>query len=82
VADPIVFSGLTREQAEAIAQFHRDSGAVAEIVPGGVDTFAVLVTYPASSSTGRSVSAVAQTIIAIAPMTTVCSGRRRLSRGS
>jgi hypothetical protein len=66
VADPIVFSGLTREQAEAIAQFHRDSGAVAEIVPGGVDTFAVLVTYPASSSTGSSVSDFAQNIIAIA----------------
>lgn len=48
MADPIIFSGLTRQQAEATAQFHRDNGATAEIVPDGLSLFAVHVVYPDS----------------------------------
>jgi hypothetical protein len=66
MADPIVFSGLTREQADATAQFHRDNGAVVEVVPDGASFFAVLVTYPASPPIDGPGSHFVQNIVAIA----------------
>jgi hypothetical protein len=44
--DTVVFRGLTQAQANATAQFHRDSGATsAKIIPEGA-LFSVEVTYP------------------------------------
>lgn len=66
MADPIIFSGLTQEQADATAQFHRDNGATAEVVPDGATLFAVRVTYPASPSVGGPLSDFAKKVLATA----------------
>ena len=66
MADQLVFSGLTREQADATKQFHEDNGAAAEIIPDGPTLFSVLVTYPASAPTDNPTSAFVQNIVGIA----------------
>jgi Uncharacterized protein conserved in bacteria (DUF2272) len=66
VADQLVFSGLTREQADATKQFHEDNGATAEIIPDGPTLFSVLVAYPASAPADGPTSAFVQNIVGIA----------------
>jgi hypothetical protein len=50
--EPIIFSGLTRDQADATAQFHQDQGASVEVVPDANDQYIVRVTYPAEVASG------------------------------
>jgi hypothetical protein len=64
-AGPIVFSGLTQEQATAIAEFHRENGATAEIVATGT-TYSVLVTYPDTPVDNNPSSGFAQQAVAAA----------------
>jgi hypothetical protein len=50
MGEPIVLRGLTKEQANAVAQFHRNHGATADkITPEGV-LFTLQVTYPETSA--------------------------------
>lgn len=46
MSDPIVFRGLTKEQADATVKFHNDNGAAAAEMPDGTGHFSVIVTYP------------------------------------
>jgi D-alanyl-D-alanine carboxypeptidase len=46
MSDPIVFRGLTKEQADATAKFHNDNGADAVVLPDGTGHFSVRVIYP------------------------------------
>src|SRR4051812_26147631 len=43
---PIVFRGLTREQAEAIVRFHEENGARATMIPDGTGLYSVSIIYP------------------------------------
>jgi Uncharacterized protein conserved in bacteria (DUF2272) len=47
MASPIIFKGLTLEQASATAKFHSDHGAKVSVSPDGSGLFTVRVTYPA-----------------------------------
>lgn len=49
--NPILFQGLTAEQAQATADVHRANGATAEIVPGQGGLFTVKVTLAAAAGT-------------------------------
>lgn len=44
MANPIIFRGLTEEQANATAEVQRSTGAKAEVIPDGTGTFSVRVT--------------------------------------
>jgi hypothetical protein len=46
VPGPAIFSGLTRDQADAMALYHRARGATVEVIADGTTTFAVRVVYP------------------------------------
>lgn len=46
MSDPIVFRGLTQQQADATVKFHDDNGASAVELPDGTGHFSVIVTYP------------------------------------
>jgi hypothetical protein len=46
MASPIVFKGLTLDQANATAKYHFDLGAKVSVNPDGTGMFSVRVTYP------------------------------------
>jgi len=50
MASPIIFKGLTLEQANATARFHSDRGAKVSVSPDGASLFTVRVTYPAAGT--------------------------------
>src|SRR2546430_1522201 len=61
MASPIIFKGLTLEQANATAKFHSDRGAKVSVSPDGTGLFTVRVTYPAAGTdqppaTGKNVT--------------------------
>jgi hypothetical protein len=57
MGEPIVLRGLTKEQAIAVAQFHRNHGAAADKISPEGPLFSLQVTYPeASAATGPETS--------------------------
>ena len=48
--DPIVFTGLTLDQANATAQYHSSQGATVHVTGDGTGLFNVEVTYPAAGT--------------------------------
>jgi hypothetical protein len=50
MASPIIFKGLTLDQANAIAKYHSDRGAKVSIAADGSGSFTVRVTYPSSDN--------------------------------
>jgi hypothetical protein len=64
MASPIIFKGLTLDQANATAKYHSDRGAKVSITADGTGLFSVRVTYPAvgtsnggpTPSTGQSIT--------------------------
>jgi hypothetical protein len=51
MANPIVFTGLTLDQANATAQYHSHLGATVQVIGDGTGLFSVEVSYP-SAGTG------------------------------
>jgi hypothetical protein len=51
VPGPLVFSGLTKDQADATALYHRARGATVDVTADGTATFAVRVVYPSADQT-------------------------------
>ena len=50
MSDPIVFTGLTLEQANATALYQASHGAAVRVTPDGNGTFTVAVTHPATAT--------------------------------
>jgi peptidoglycan hydrolase-like protein with peptidoglycan-binding domain len=67
MSDPVVFSGLTKDQADATAAFYRARGLVADVVADGPNLFSVRVSDPPAGPVGGAGGGPARLLMRLAP---------------